>query len=262
MSGYGQSTARLREYAPTNPCVTAYDEDESRAIALEHCNSHFANLSAQQRVAWSLEHLPGKAVLSSSFGAQAAVSLHLVAQLQPGIPVIFIDTGYLFPETYRFVEELVERLNLNLQVYANPVTPARQEALHGKRWEQGVDGLDAYNRDNKVEPMERALRELGAGTWFAGLRRDQALSRRNTPFLTWAGDRWKVHAIADWNDRDVHHYLRRHDLPYHPLWEKGYVSIGDVHTTRSIHEVSNQEQTRFFGLKRECGLHQIDLASL
>ncbi len=262
MSGSGQNTARLLDDVPAEPCIVAYDEEESRSVALERCNNHFADLSAQERVAWSLEHLPGNTVLSSSFGAQAAVSLHLVTQLQPDIPVVFIDTGYLFPETYRFVEELVDRLNLKLRVFSNPITPARQEALHGKRWEQGVGGLEAYNRDNKVEPMERALRELGAGTWFAGLRRDQALSRRNTPFLAWAGDRWKVHAIADWNDRDVHHYLQRHDLPYHPLWKKGYVSIGDVHTTRSIHEVGDQEQTRFFGLKRECGLHQIDLASL
>jgi phosphoadenosine phosphosulfate reductase len=110
--------------------------------------------------------------------------------------------------------------------------------------------------------MERALRELGASTWFAGLRRDQSHSRADTPFLAWSGDRWKVHPIADWSDRDVYRYLQRHDLPYHPLWEKGYVSIGDVHTTRSIHEVETEEQTRFFGLKRECGLHDIDLSSL
>lgn len=131
-----------------------------------------------------------------------------------------------------------------------------------QRWLQGVAGLDAYNEENKVEPMKRALQELDAGTWFAGLRRTQARTRAATPYLERSGDRWKVHPIADWSDRDVHFYLKRYDLPYHPLWDKGYLSIGDHHTTRSIHEVSEVEQTRFFGARRECGLHEIDLSAI
>ncbi|MDJ0929234.1 MAG: phosphoadenylyl-sulfate reductase [Gammaproteobacteria bacterium] len=262
MSSYQQNTAEVLPCYQVVRDRSVLDEETSRELALEHCNREFANRSAAARVAWALEHLPGPAVLSSSFGAQAAVSLHLVSQQQPDIPVVFIDTGYLFPETYRFVDELTERLDLTLRVYRNSESPAWQEARHGRRWEQGVAGIDAYNRDNKVEPMERALRELKAGTWFAGLRRNQSHSRAKTPFLVWAGGRWKVHPIADWTDRDVFLYLKQHDLPYHPLWEKGYVSIGDVHTTRPIHEVDKVEDTRFFGLKRECGLHDIDLSSL
>jgi len=250
------------------PCLEAaarefaYDEIESRYLALEHCNEVFARRSAQDRVRWALEHLPDQPILTSSFGAQAAVSLHLVSQLKPDIPVLFIDTGYLFPETYRFVDELVAQLDLNLKVYRSLTSPAWQEARYGKRWEQGVKGIEAYNRDNKVEPMERALRELEVGTWFAGLRRDQSRTRSNVPFLTWSGNRWKVHPIADWSDRDVFVYLKEHGLPYHPLWDQGYVSIGDVHTTRSLRDVQHADQTRFFGLTRECGLHEIDLANL
>ncbi len=240
----------------------AFDEDQTRQAALDHCNDVFASLSAEKRVEWALQHLPDQHVLSSSFGAQAAVSLHLVTQQKPDIPVVFVDTGYLFPETYRFVEQLSERLNLNLQTYSNPMSPARQEAVHGQRWNQGVDGIQAYNLDNKVLPMERALRELDTGTWFAGLRRSQSQSRADVQFLDWHGERWKVHPIADWTDRDVYNYLKKHDLPYHPLWEKGYVSIGDVHTTKSLHDVNNVEETRFFGLTRECGLHKIDLSNL
>ena len=75
-------------------------------------------------------------------------------------------------------------------------------------------------------------------------------------------ERWKVHPIADWTDRDVFRYLKQNDLPYHPLWEQGYVSVGDVHTTKPIHAVKTEEETRFFGLKRECGLHDIDLSGL
>jgi len=251
-----------RPAAPGAAAEFVFDERESRRMALEHCNRRFVSMSAEERVEWALGQLPGRHVLSSSFGAQAAVSLHLVTRFQPDIPVILIDTGYLFPETYRFADELGERLKLNLKVYRCPLSPAWQEARFGRRWEQGKQALDAYNRDNKVEPMQRALRELGAGTWFAGLRRDQSSTRTNTPFLSWSGERWKVHPIADWSNRDIHRYLKQHGLPYHPLWDKGYVSIGDVHTTRSLHEVSDIGETRFFGLTRECGIHDIDLSAL
>jgi phosphoadenosine phosphosulfate reductase len=240
----------------------AYDEEASRNLAIELCNRKFAALKADQRIEWALENLPGNHVLTSSFGAQAAVSLHLVTQVIPSIPVILVDTGYLFPETYRFVDELTARLKINLKVYRAERSPAWQEARHGQRWNQGLGGLEAYNEENKVEPMRRALRDLGVNTWFAGLRRNQTESRAGIEYLKWAGGRWKVHPIADWTDRDVHYYLRKHDLPYHPLWEKGYVSIGDHHSTRPIHEVATVDQTRFFGLKRECGIHEIDLADL
>jgi phosphoadenosine phosphosulfate reductase len=240
----------------------AYDEDASRRAALEHCNRKFQGLAAEQRVEWALENLPGHHVLTSSFGAQAAVSLHLVTRVRPGIPVVLVDTGYLFPETYRFIDQLTERLDINLKVYRAERSAAWQEARDGERWNQGLVGLEAYNQENKVEPMRRALRELGASTWFAGLRRNQTESRADIPYLEWAGGRWKVHPIAEWSDRDVHRYLKQHGLPYHPLFEKGYVSIGDHHSTKPIHEVTNVEETRFFGLKRECGIHEIDLADL
>jgi phosphoadenosine phosphosulfate reductase len=215
-------------------------------------------MTADERIAWALENLPGQHIVSSSFGAQAAVMLHLVTQQMPDIPVVLVDTGYLFPETYRFVDELTERLALNLKVYRPASSAAWQEARYGQRWKQGDDALSAYNRDNKVEPMERALTELRVGTWFAGIRRSQSISRANTAFTEVSGERRKVHPIADWTDRDVHRYLQRHDLPYHPLREKGYVSIGDVHTTRSLSEVGSPEETRFFGMRRECGLHEMD----
>jgi len=257
-----ESPASVAEFGAAKFDVKAYDEEASRAHALEHCNGKFAALKADQRIEWALENLPGNHVLTSSFGAQAAVSLHLVTQVSPNIPVVLVDTGYLFPETYRFVDELTARLKINLKVYSATYSPAWQEARHGQRWQQGIEGLEAYNEETKVEPMRRALRELGVSTWFAGLRRNQAESRAQIPYLEWAGGRWKVHPIAEWSDRDVHRYLKKHDLPYHPLWEKGYVSIGDHHSTKALHEVATVEETRFGGLKRECGIHEIDLADL
>jgi phosphoadenosine phosphosulfate reductase len=183
------------------------------------------------------------------------VALHLVTQQCPDIPVILVDTGYLFPETYQFIDQLVDRLKLNLKVYRPTLSRAWMEARYGRLWEQGVDGIDRYNRLRKVEPMRRALDELGVRTWFAGLRRDQSESRAVTPVAELKQGRWKVHPIVDWSDRDVFEYLKRHRLPYHPLWEHGYVSIGDFHTTQRWQPGMREEDTRFFGLKRECGIH-------
>jgi phosphoadenosine phosphosulfate reductase len=226
-------------------------------LALAELNVALARLTAEQRVAWALEHVPGEHVLSSSFGAQAAVSLHLVTRQQPRMPVVLIDTGYLFPETYQFVDELTERLALNLKVYRSPLSRAWMEARHGRLWEQGVAGLDRYNQLRKVEPMQRALAELGAASWFAGLRRGQSRSRATIDFAEHRNGRWKFHPLADWTDRDVGHYLARHGLPYHTLWSQGYVSIGDIHTSHRWEPGMDAEDTRFFGLKRECGLHSI-----
>ncbi len=194
--------------------------------------------------------------MTTSFGAQSAVSLHLLTQRKADIPVILVDTGYLFEETYRFADELVERLKLNLKIYRPLLSRAWMEARHGRLWEQGVTGIERYNDLRKVEPLRRALEELKVGTWFTGLRRSQSESRRNTPILEARNGRWKLNPIADWNDRDIWNYLKRHDLPYHPLWHQGYVSIGDFHTTRPWEPGMRDEDTRFFGLKRECGIHE------
>ena len=223
--------------------------------AFRQVNHWLEDKPAEQRAYWALEHLPGQHVLSSSFGAQAAVMLHLMTRMAPEIPVILVDTGYLFPETYRFVDELTERLDLNLKVYRPALSPAWQEARLGKLWERGLDGIDQYNLINKVEPMDQALAELKAGTWFAGLRRQQARSRAELPFLRVQDGRLKVHPTVDWDTHDVNRYLRRHGLPDHPLTDKGYASVGDVHTTWPLKPGMLEEDTRFFGLKRECGLH-------
>jgi phosphoadenosine phosphosulfate reductase len=224
--------------------------------ALADLNRWLAKQTAPERVEWAVEHLAGHHALSSSFGAQAAVALHMTTQAKPDIPVILIDTGYLFPETYRFVDDLSARLSLNLKVYRPQVGIAWMEARHGKLWENGVEGIQRYNQLRKVEPMQRALRELGVRTWIAGLRRSQTSTRADIDILELRDGRWKVHPIADWTDHDVWKYLQAHDLPYHPLWDEGYVSIGDIHTTRRLEAGMSAEDTRFFGLKRECGLHE------
>lgn len=231
------------------------DKSEQQA-ALAAVNQQLIALDAQQRVDWALENLPEQHVLTSSFGIQAAVSLHLVTQRQPTIPVILTDTGYLFPETYQFIDKLTEQLQLNLKVYRAALSPAWQEARYGKLWEQGVEGLERYNQLNKVEPLAQALSELQAQTWFAGLRREQSQSRAGLEVLAISRGIFKFLPIVDWDNRQVYQYLKAHGLDYHPLWEQGYLSVGDTHTSRKWEPGMSEEETRFFGLKRECGIHE------
>lgn len=232
------------------------DQELNDREALAVVNRSLESLPALQRVEQAIELLPGTHVLSSSFGAQAAVMLHLVNKVVPGIPVVLIDTGYLFPETYQFVDELTGKLGLNLKIYRPDASAAWQESRYGKLWDKGLEGIEQYNRINKKEPMERALKELHAATWFSGLRRAQAKTRAQISAVELKRGRFKVHPLFDWTDRDVGRYLKENDLPYHPLWDKGYLSIGDWHTTRSLTEVDSVDELRFFGLKRECGLHE------
>ena len=210
----------------------------------------------QERVAWAAELFGDELIMTTSFGAQSAVMLHLVTSVLPDIPVVFIDTGYLFPETYRFATELTERLNLNLKKYRGTISAAEQEALHGRLWEQGAVGLKTYNFMNKVEPMDRAIKELGAKAWLAGLRRSQGESRASRRVVESQNKMTKIYPILDRDNRELHQYLEANELPYHPLWELGYVSIGDWHSTSKLDPGMSEADTRFGGVKRECGLHE------
>ncbi|HYC55825.1 MAG TPA: phosphoadenylyl-sulfate reductase [Candidatus Binatia bacterium] len=231
-------------------------EFDVEALDLDSLNAVLERKSAEERIGWALDELRPHIILSSSFGAQAAVCLHMCTLQWPEIPVVVTDTGYLFPETYQFIDELTERLKLNLKVYRAEISAAWQEARHGKLWEQGVEGIEQYNKMNKVEPMQRALDDLGAKGWIVGLRRSQSSTRKNLSVLGVQNGYLKVHPIVDWNDKRVFDYMQEHDLPYHPLWEQGYISIGDTHTSHRLVDGVTEEETRFFGLKRECGLHE------
>jgi len=227
-----------------------------RSEALAEVNVLLESKTAIERVKWAVENLETELVLSSSFGIQAAVCLHLVTQVKADTPIILTDTGYLFPETYQFIDKLTEQLNLNLKIYSAQQNSAWQEARYGKLWEQGVEGITQYNLINKVEPMKRALKELNAKTWFSGLRRDQSSTRGALPVLSIQNGCFKFLPIIDWSNKDVFYYLKDNGLEYHPLWDEGYVSVGDVQTSRPLEAGMSEEDTRFFGLKRECGLHE------
>ncbi len=214
-----------------------------------------AGLRAGDRIRVLYERLGDHLVATTSFGLQSAVMLHLIHEHAPRIPVVFIDTGFLFPETYRYAEELISRFrNLDLRVYQPTVSAARMQALWGNLWEGSREDQDRYAMLTKIEPMNRALKETGADVWLSGLRRSQSKTRVDRPFVERQKKTLKAYPILDWADAQVDLYYHQHDLPKHPLASQGYVTMGDWHSTRPL-EDGNAESTRFNGQKYECGLH-------
>ncbi|RPJ35598.1 MAG: phosphoadenylyl-sulfate reductase [Verrucomicrobiaceae bacterium] len=218
-------------------------------------SAEVAPLRAGERIRLLHQRLGDRLVATTSFGLQAAVMLHLIHEHAPQIPIVFIDTGYLFPETYRYIEQLSGLLEkLDLRIYQPSVTAARMEALWGRLWEGGQEDMDRYAMFTKIEPMNRALREVGADVWLSGLRRSQSSTRSDRPFVERQKKTLKAYPILDWADIQVDLYFRQHDLPRHPLAEKGYLTMGDWHSTRPA-EDGDAETSRFNGQKYECGLH-------
>jgi phosphoadenosine phosphosulfate reductase len=242
----------LRSVPANSPSGTG---ERPPAIDLAAVNAALEGARAEDIVEWGLRTFGDSLVMSSSFGAESALMLHLVSRVAPGLPVIFVDTGYLFPETYQFAEELTRRFSLRLEVYAPSLTAARLEALHGRLWAGTEDDLEAYGRITKVEPMDRALRELGARAWLAGLRRSQTEFRSGLQHVTLQGGIYKLHPILAWSRDDVRRAMVEHDLPYHPLYHFGYRSIGDVHSTAPTQLGQDERDGRALGMKRECGIH-------
>jgi phosphoadenosine phosphosulfate reductase len=221
----------------------------------EALSAELARLKAGERLKLLHERYGSRLVASTSFGLQAAVMLKLIADHAPEIPVVFIDTGYHFPETYRYADELTKLLGTDLRIYQPTHSAARMEALYGKLWEQGKEGLDQYGIFTKVEPMNRALNELGSDVWISGVRRSHSSTRAERAFAEQQKKTLKVYPILDWADAQVSVFMHQHDLPRHPLEAEGYVTMGDWHSTRPAVDGLSAEDTRFNGEKYECGLH-------
>ncbi len=217
-------------------------------------SAELSPLRAGERLSLLYDRLGDRLVATTSFGMQSAVMLHLIHEHAPKIPVVFIDTGFLFPETYRYAEDLAARFDLDLRIYQPTVSAARLQALWGNLWENGKDGADKYALLTKIEPMNRALRETGADGWISGLRRSQSMSRSDRPFVEQQKRTLKAYPILDWADAQVDLYFHQHQLPRHPLAAKGFVTMGDWHSTRPA-EDGKAEASRFDGTKYECGLH-------
>jgi phosphoadenosine phosphosulfate reductase len=234
---------------------------ESEELDLASLNTMFETADPARIVEWAAgqfgrDHL----VMSSSFGAESALLLHMAVQALPDIKVIFVDTGYLFPETHAFMEELRRRLNLNIWAYRTKNDPIVWLHRAGEDNYQYRKDRDSCCAANKNEPFDRAMRELKPAAWIRGIRRDQNAERKDRQFVEWS-KRFNCHAISpllNWGSREIHAYLKKHDLPYHPLFDKGYASIGcnPLSCTMPIQLGEDARAGRWAGsAKVECGIN-------
>lgn len=224
-------------------------------IDLAAVNERLERASPRERLAWAVETYGESLLFTSSFGAGSAVLLKLWSEVARELPVVFIDTGFLFPETLRYRDALADRLGLHVQVVRPPHTREAFLADFGE---------DVYARDpdfccmqNKVLPLQPL--EARAKAWVSGLRRDQGGARARTPIvLEQEGGPVKVHPIATMTRDEVAAFMRAHDLPEHPLAASGYASIGCAPCTRPVAAGADERSGRWAGTgKTECGLHTL-----
>ncbi len=215
-------------------------------------NQKFETAQPQDILRWAIETYSSEAGLSSSFGGESAALIHMAIQIKPDLPILFLDTGFLFKETHRFMEDLRARWNLNVRVFR--ATPQQIEQTK-KNLAERRDITGECCDDAKVDLMQRSL--AGLRCWIAGLRRNQTKNRRNIHIIEEAGAGLiKVHPLANWTSKEIYAYMKQHDLPFHPLWEKGYTSIGCEPCTVPPLAGQDERSGRWAGLeKKECGIH-------
>jgi phosphoadenosine phosphosulfate reductase len=202
------------------------------------------SLSAQEILAALLEAFPGKLSLACSFQKEETVLLDMLFALEPKARVFAIDTHHLFPETYAYWRDVEQRYGTTIETFAGPPV---EDGL----WETKPD---LYLAIAKVAPLVTALGELDA--WITGIRRDQSPTRADAPKVGWDSQHelWKANPLADWSDDDCWAYIRERELPYNPLHDRGYASIGDTHSTQP----GAGREGRWAGTdKVECGIHTV-----
>jgi phosphoadenosine phosphosulfate reductase len=200
--------------------------------------------------------LAGDVAMVSSFGAESAALLHLVSKIDASVPVLFLDTGKHFPETLAYRDELAERFGLNLVNLYPDLEELQARDETGLRWSYDPDGCCDLR---KVRPLERALARYDAS--FTGRKAFQSATRANLPRFeidtSDAQGRLKINPLIDWDADRIAAYFEEHDLPRHPLVERGFPSIGCSPCTRQVSEGEDPRAGRWSGWdKVECGIHQ------
>jgi phosphoadenosine phosphosulfate reductase len=237
--------SRALDIIDTRP---AFTPEEADAL-----NARFAGVDAASMLRELFaEGTLGRVAVVSSFGTESAVLLHLVAQADPTVPVIFVDTLKMFGETLAYRDTLVQQLGI---VNSSVVTPdpavlaAKDE--NGLRWSWDPDGCCEIR---KVEPLKRA--KQGLDTWISGRKAFQSVTRQNLPRFQVEDGRLKVNPLGDWTKDDLEAYFVLHDLPRHPLEAKGYLSVGCEPCTSVVKPGEDPRAGRWRGWdKTECGIH-------
>jgi phosphoadenosine phosphosulfate reductase len=213
----------------------------------------FDSMPAEELLEWAYDRFGRELALTCSWQKQSSVLVHMVSDLGLDIPVVELDTHLFFRETYETRDALVERYGLEL-IRPDVITVAEQHRREGPNlWERDPDRCCHIR---KVEPLINALEPYAA--WASGIRRDQSPSRAGTPKIEWSERYgvWKLHPLADWDEKRVWAYITVNEIPYNPLHDAGYRSIGCMPCTRPISPDEEERAGRWAGSdKLECGIH-------
>lgn len=222
-------------------------------LDLERENARLEGATPEQRLAFAAEHFGADLLFTSSFGAQSNVLLHLWSVVCPELPVVFIDTGFLFPETLAYRTAIAERLGLRVDVVHPDITRDAFVAANGEDIQQrDPDFCCGVNKVAPIAPLEGRARG-----WVSGLRRDQSATRANVQILETEGHLVRVHPIASFTAADVAAYVAQHALLEHPLVARRYLSIGCAPCTRAVADGEDERAGRWeWSGKTECGLHK------
>jgi phosphoadenosine phosphosulfate reductase len=210
-------------------------------------------MSAEESLLWAYEQFGRRLCLTCSWQKQSSVLVHMVGELGLDVPVIELDTGLFFEETYKTRERLVERYGLDL-IRPEVISIAEQHKQEGPNlWERDPDRCCHVR---KVEPLERVLKDYDA--WISGIRREQSLTRKDAQRAEWS-DRyevWKIQPLVDWDAKRVDAYIHVNEIPYNPLHDAGYPSIGCIPCTRPVSREQDERAGRWADSdKIECGIH-------
>jgi phosphoadenosine phosphosulfate reductase len=208
---------------------------------------------------WAFGTFGDKAAISSAFGAEGMVLIDIASTLSRGFRVFTLDTEFLFPETHNLMDRVEQKYGIAIEKVYPLVSPEEQERIHGPAlWSRDPDACCAVR---KIEPLRRKLSELQA--WITGIRRDQTPARAGASKIEWDEkfNLVKINPISDWTSDHVWQYIRTRDVPYNPLHDRGYPSIGCTHCTRAVSRDEDTRAGRWAGFeKTECGLHLIQPA--
>jgi phosphoadenosine phosphosulfate reductase len=239
--------------APLDAAALAFDPENAIEAEAATLAARYGGLDAHGLIALSIEELfPGRIAMVSSFGAESAVLLHLLSEVDRHTPVVFLDTGRLFAETLEYRTTLTNRLGLT---DVRTILPdAERLALNDPHRALWMTNPDLCCQIRKTEPLARALN--GFDAWFTGRKRFQNAVRAELKPFEADGERIKVNPLAGWSAGDLKTYALRHALPEHPLVSKGYPSIGCVPCTSRVAPGEDQRAGRWRGMgKTECGIH-------
>ena len=228
---------------------------------LEKFNEELIKLSSLEMLEWSLQKFENNLAFTTSFGIQSSVLLHLIqsSSLKNEVKIFWIDTGYLPKETYLYANTLINKLSLNITILQSEISPAHMEAIYGKLWESNrVEDINKYHQIRKVDPLDNALKKYSINCWGSGVRAQQTTNRGKMKFIELIRDTLSIRPLLGWSQKDIFYYMKEKNLPQHPLFMKGYSTVGDWHSSSAESSNAKGRSTRFGGVKQECGLHVND----